>query len=159
MFTWYLVTERGAAVAPLPKSLLRFSAILVLGSGAFLIAESLEDSWLLGIGLSLVSLVCAVNAEWEARSAIEFTKEGVLLWNGWRRKMIAWSRFDRFAVPIPKYGSHVGRILTTDGNSIRSQLLTPWPQLGGGEKSIERAVDALNEVVARARPTGPSDRA
>lgn len=157
MFRWYAVTERGAAVAPLPKSLLRFAAILLLGTGAFLVAGSLGDSWLLGIGLFLVSLLCAVDAEWEARSTIEFTKEGVLLRNGWRTKMITWSRFDRFAVPIPKYGFHVGRILTTDGDSIRSQLLTPWPQLGRGEKSVERAVAALNDAAAQARLAMPSE--
>jgi hypothetical protein len=37
----------------------------------------------------------------DSRPTIEFTKEGVLLRSGWRKKMIAWSRFDRFAVPTP----------------------------------------------------------
>ena len=154
IFMSYVVTERGAKVAPLPKSVLRFSAILFIGAGAFLVAEA--DSWLIGIGLCLAFLVVAALLEWEARSTIEFTTEGVLLRNGWRKKTIAWSRFDRFAVPTPRFGAHVGRIVTTDGDSIRSQLLTPNPRLGRGENSIERAVAALNEAAAVARPTGSS---
>ena len=38
MFTSYVVTERGAKVAPLPKSVLRLIAILIIGTGAFLVA-------------------------------------------------------------------------------------------------------------------------
>ena len=152
IFTSYAVTERGAKVAPLPKSVLRFYAILIIGAGAFLVAG--VDSWLIRIGLCLAFLVLAALAEGDARSTIEFTKEGVLLRNGWRKKAITWSRFDRFAVPTPRFGAHVGRIVTTDGDSIRSQLLTPWPKLGRGESSIERAVAALNEAAAHARPTG-----
>jgi hypothetical protein len=152
--TSYVVTERGAKVAPLPKSVLRFVAILFIGTGAFFVAE--VDSWLIRIGLSLAFLVYAAWVEGEARSTIEFTKEGVLLRNGWRKKTITWSRFDRFAVPTPRFGAHVGRILTTDGDSIRSQLLRPNPRLGRGENSVERAVAALNDAAAQARLTRPS---
>jgi hypothetical protein len=156
IFRSFDVTERGAKVAPLPKSVLRFYAILILGTGAFLVIEA--DSWLIRI-ICLGLLVVPALVEGEARSMIQFTEEGVALRNGWRKKTIAWSRFERFAIPTPRFGSHVGRIVTTDGDSIRSRLLTPDPRLGRGEKSIERAVDALNEVVARARPTRQSDGA
>jgi hypothetical protein len=99
LFTSYVVTERGAKVAPLPKFVLRFYAILILGTGAFLVFE--VHSWAIRIGLGLGLLVLPALAEWEARSTIEFTEEGILLRNGWRKKTIAWSRFDRFAVPTP----------------------------------------------------------
>ena len=157
IFTSYVVTERGARVAPLPKSVLRFSEVLFIGTGAFLVVEG--DSWLIRIGLSLTLLVFAALNEGVARSTIEFTKEGVLLRNGWRKKTIAWSRFDRFAVPTPRFGAHVGRVVTTDGDSIRSRLLTPSPGLGRGENAIERAVAALNEAAAQARLPGPGHEA
>jgi len=157
IFRSFDVTERGAKVAPLPKSVLRFYAILILGTGVFLVV--MADSWLIRIIFLGLLLVVPALVEGEARSMIQFTEEGVALRNGWRKKTIAWSRFERFAIPTPRFGSHVGRIVTTDGDSIRSRLLTPDPRLGRGEKSIERAVDALNEVVARARPTRQSDRA
>ena len=51
------MTERGAKVAPLPKSVLRFYAILIIGAGAFLVAK--VDSWLIRIGLCLAFLVLA----------------------------------------------------------------------------------------------------
>jgi hypothetical protein len=154
IFTSYVVAERGAKVAPLPKSVLRFYAIAIIGAGAFLLAWA--DSWWIRIGLCLALLVLVALSEREARSTIEFTEEGVLLRNGWRKKTITWSRFDGFAVPTPRFGAHVGRIVTIDGDSIRSQLLRPIPRLGRGESSIERAVAALNEAAAKARPTRPS---
>jgi hypothetical protein len=154
IFTWYVVTGFGAKVAPLPKSVLRFAAILFIGLGVSVAAQ--VDSWLIRIGLCLGVLVLAALAELEARSTIELTKDGVVLRNGWRKKTIAWSRFDRFAVPTPRFGYHVGRVITTDGDSIRSRLLTPNPQLGRGENAVERAVAALNEAAAQARPTGLS---
>jgi len=157
IFRSFDVTERGAKVAPLPKSVLRFYAILILGTGVFLVV--MADSWLIRIIFLGLLLVVPALVEGEARSMIGFTEEGVALRNGWRKKTIAWSRFDRFAVPIPRLGLTSGAIVTSDGHSIRSRLLTPKPRLGRGEKSIERAVDALNEVVARARPTRRSDRA
>ena len=149
IFTSYVVTERGARVAPLPKFVLRTYAIVVIATGAFLVAE--VDSWLIRIGLCLAFLVIAAQAEWQARSTIEFTEEGVLFRSGWRKKTITWSRFDRFGVPTPRFGAHVGRIVTTDGDSIRSQLLTPNMGLARGENAIERAVAALNEAAAQAR--------
>ena len=157
IFASYVVTERGAKVAPLPKSVLRFYAIAIIGAGAFLVAWA--DSWWIRIGLCLALLVPAALGEREARSTIEFTEQGVLFRNGWRKKTIAWSRFDRFAVPTPRFGAHVGRIVTTDGDSIRSQLLRPIPGLARGENAIERAVAALNEAAAQARPTRPSGTA
>ena len=159
IFTSYVVTERGAKVAPLPKAVLRAMAILLPCFGAFFLTASEPDSWLLRIVPGLALLVGAALAELEARSMIEFSEEGVVVRNGCRRRMIEWSRFDRFVVPIPRYGAHMGRILTTDGDSIRSQLLTPIPRLGRGENSVERAVAALNEAAAHARPTRPSHRA
>ena len=158
IFTSYIVTERGAKVAPLPKFLLRFGAVLLICIGAFCLAGAAGDAWLLRIGLSLAFLVCAALGEFEARSSIEFTNEGVLLLNGWRKKTVSWSRFDRFAVPTPRLGYRVGRVLTTDGESIRSQLLTPNNRLGRGEKSVERAVEELNEAAANAHRGQPGGR-
>jgi len=103
-FRCFDVTERGAKVAPLPKTVLRFLAVLLLCCGALFVAWDTGDAWLLRIVLSLVSLAGAASSEWEARSTIEFTEQGVLIRNGWRRKTIAWSRFDRFAVPTPRFG-------------------------------------------------------
>jgi hypothetical protein len=158
-FRSFDVTERGAKVAPLPKTVLRFFALLLLGCGAFFVAGATGDSLLLRIVVSLLSLAGAASCVWEARSTIEFTEQGVLIRNGRRRKTIAWSRFDRFAVPTPRFGWRVGRILTTDGDSIRSRLLTPYPRFGRGENAIERAVAALNEAAAQARLTRPSEGA
>jgi hypothetical protein len=158
-FRSFDVTERGAMVAPLPKTVLRFFAFLLLCCGAFFVAGVTRDSWLLRIGLSLLSLGGAASCEMEARSTIEFTKQGVLIRDGWRSKSIAWSRFDRFAVPTPRFGWRVGRILTTGGDSIRSRLLTPYPPFGRGENAIERAVAALNEAAAQARLTRRSEGA
>jgi hypothetical protein len=42
VFTSYVVTELGAKVAPLPKSVLRFGEILIIGTGAFLVARGLD---------------------------------------------------------------------------------------------------------------------
>jgi hypothetical protein len=98
IFRSFDVRERGAKVAPLPKSVLRFYAILILGTGAFLVVE--VDSWLIRI-ICLGLLLVPALVEGEARSMIEFTEEGVALRNGWRKKTIAWSRSNdsRFLPP------------------------------------------------------------
>ena len=44
IFTSYIVTERGAKVAPLPKFFLRFGAVLLICIGAFCLAGAAGDA-------------------------------------------------------------------------------------------------------------------